>query len=142
MPLQLKQPDAVTREYIEAHRLGVLIRTPIENVAFFKAEHKSVVAYTKNNGSFVLQIPLWRIEETLQGMFLHVHRSHLVQRALIPGASTWRTTTCRQFEIITSVRRYDGLIGLCPHTIPIARRLTGKIKAVLNEKPHRQDQQA
>lgn len=134
MPLQLKQPDAVTREHIDAYRLGVLIRTPIENVAFFKAEHKSVVAYTKNNGSFVLQIPLWKIEHTLQGMFLHVHRSHLVQRALIPGCKTWRNSNCRKFEMITSVRRYDGVLGLCPHIIPIARRLTGKIKAVLNEK--------
>lgn len=38
MPRSNKLPDAVTAEYIEAYRLGVLIRTPLENIAFFQRQ--------------------------------------------------------------------------------------------------------
>ena len=129
-----KQPDTVTTEYIEAYRLGVLIRTPIENIAFFHAEHKAVVAHTKSNGQFTLQIPLWSIEKTLKRSFILAHRSYLVQRKLIPGRSHWRVGSAWEFEIITSVS-YNGHQGLLPHRIPISRRLTSKVQAILRTNP-------
>lgn len=126
-----KHPDAVTAEYIEAYRMGVFIRTPIENIAFFQAEHKAVVAHTKTNGAFVLDIPLHAIATTLKGKVTQVHRSYLVPNDLLPGLKHWRhgntTWVC---EIITSVKHGDR-IGLCPHTIPISRRLNSKVKAKL-----------
>lgn len=129
-----KQSDAVTTDYIDAQRMGITIRTPIENIAFFKAENKAVVAYTKSNGQFMLQTPLWVIKEILKGKFIQVQRSYLVQRKLMPGRSHWRVGEVWQFEIITSVS-HNGNHGLLPHQIPISRRLTSKIKAILRQKP-------
>jgi len=134
MARYVRPPDTVTSDYIEAHRLGVCIRTPIENVAFFKAEHKAVVAYTKGNGEFMLQIPLWVIEEVLKGKFMHVHRSYLVQRRLMPGLSTWRTVTCRVFEIKTTVK-FGDRIGITAHTIPVARRLNTTVRKLIEARP-------
>lgn len=128
-----RQPDAVTPEYIEARRLGVLVRTPIENVAFFKAEDKAVVAYTKSNGSFVLDIPLHQIAETLKGKMTQVHRSHLVASNIMPGLSHWRSGTIWVFEIKTVVRRADGAIGMLAHSIPISRPLTREVRKLLTK---------
>lgn len=133
MPLKIKAPDVVNTEYIEAHRLGVLIRTPIENVAFFQADQKVVMAHTKTNGEFALEIPLWVIEQTLPGMFTHVHRSYLVQTSLLPGLKHWRKGSHWVFEIITSVR-LAGRVGLVDHVIPVSRRLTQQVKAAMNAK--------
>lgn len=125
-----KTPDSVTAEYIEAYRLGVLVRTPIENIAFFQAEHKAVVAHTKSNGAYVLNVPLWEIEETLKDRALLVHRSYLVMNDILAGRSNWRKGNHWVFEIITSVRIGDRL-GACPHIIPVSRRLTKKVRKAL-----------
>ena len=125
-----KTPDSVTAEYIEAYRLGVLVRTPIENIAFFQAEHKAVVAHTKSNGAYVLNVPLWEIEETLKDRALLVHRSYLVMNGILAGRSNWREGNHWVFEIITSVRIGDRL-GACPHIIPVSRRLTKKVRKAL-----------
>lgn len=133
MPRSNKQPDVVTAEYIEAYRLGVLVRTPIENIVFFQAEHKAVVAHTKSNGAYVLNVQLWEIEETLKDRALLVHRSYLVMNDILAGRSNWRKGNHWVFEIITSARVGDSL-GACPHIIPISRRLTNKVKAALEAK--------
>lgn len=125
-----KTPDVVTAEYIEAYRLGVLVRTPIENIAFFQAEHKAVVAHTKSNGAYILNVPLWEIEETLKDQALLVHRSYLVMNGILPGRSNWRKGNHWVFEVITSVRIGDRL-GACPHIIPVSRRLTKKVRKAL-----------
>lgn len=130
MPRPNRQPDLVTTEYIEAYRLGVLVRTPIENIAFFKAEHKAVVAHTKSSGSFVLDVPLWLIQVVLKEQTLLVHRSYLVMNSILAGRSNWRVGKHWVFEIITSVPVGNSL-GACPHIIPISRRLTNKVKAAL-----------
>lgn len=130
-----RHPDAVTTEYVEAYRMGVFIRTPLEKVAFFQAEHKAVVAHTKANGAFILDIPLHQIETTLKDKVTRVHRSYLVPNDMLPGLSHWRDgNTTWAFEIVTSVQ-HAGRIGLCPHKIPISRRLTNKVKAKLRDKP-------
>lgn len=130
-----KHPDAVTTEYVEAYRMGVFIRTPLEKVAFFQAEHKAVVAHTKANGCFILDIPLHQIETTLKDKVTRVHRSYLVPNDMLPGLSHWRDgNTTWAFGIVTSVQ-HAGRIGLCPHKIPISRRLTNKVKAKLRDKP-------
>jgi DNA-binding LytR/AlgR family response regulator len=128
-----RQPDAVTPEYIEARRLGVLVRTPIENIAFFQAEHKAVVAHTKTNGSFVLDVPLCEIAETLKDKATTVHRAYLVPNDVLPGLKSWRKGEHWVFEIITSVRRADGMVGLIDHVIPVARRSTNKVRKLLTK---------
>lgn len=130
MPRSNKLPDAVTAEYIEAYRLGVLVRTPIENIAFFQAEHKTVTAHTKSNGAFSLYVPLWEIEQTLKDKALLVHRSYLVMNDMLAGRSNWRKGNHWVFEIITSARIGDRL-GACPHIIPVSRRLTKKVRKAL-----------
>lgn len=132
MPRSNKLPDAVTTEYIEAYRLGVLIRTPLENIAFFQAEHKAVVAHTKNNGAFVLDIPLHEIESTLADKVTKVHRSYLVPNEVLPGLKSWRDGPHWVMEIMTNVRFGDRL-GMCGHVIPVSRRLTKKVKTLLKE---------
>jgi len=127
-----RNPDAVTTEHVEAYRLGVFIRTPIENIAFFQAEHKAVVAYTKTSGSFVLNVPLHEIEATLAGKVTMVHRSYLVPNDLLPGLSHWREGSTWVIEILTNVR-YGDRMGLLAHKIPVSRRLTRKVKALLKE---------
>lgn len=130
MPRPNKHLDAVTTEYIEAYRMGVFIRTPIENIAFFQAEHKAVVAHTKSNGAFILDVPLWQIADTLKDQALQVHRSYLVMNGILAGRSNWRKGSGWVFEVITSIRVGNSL-GAKPHIIPIGRRLINKVRAAL-----------
>ena len=127
-------PDAVTPDYIEAYRLGVFVRTPIENIAFFQAEHKAVVAHTKTNGAFVLDVPLKEILSTLEDKATLVQRGYVVMNATLPGAKSWRKGSHWVFEVITSVRRHDGMVGLIDHIIPIARRRIRQVRAQIEGK--------
>lgn len=131
MSLRAVHPDCVTENYIEAHRLGVFIQTPLENVAFFRAEHKSVVAYTKNNGSYTLQLPLHEIEATLKDQATLVHRSVLVMNHMLPGIKHWRADHNWVLEIICFHRMGDRQ-ALVPYTLPISRRLNAKVRAVIH----------
>lgn len=123
--------DCVTSEYIEATRLGVLIRTPLENVTHFSAEHKQVVAHTKSAGTFTLNIPLWDIASTICHRATQVHRSHLVMNHTLRGIKRYRPVRSDQwaFEILTTVAH--GPHRACvQHTIPISRRETQRVNQV------------
>lgn len=128
-----RRSDVVTKDYLEAHRMGALIRTPIENIAFFKAEHKAVVAHTKNNGSFVLAIPIHEIQAVLADKVTMVHRSYLVANDVLPGLKNWRVGPAWVCEIITTVR-YGERMGICAHEIPISRRKAHKAKELFKER--------
>lgn len=122
-----RRADEVTADYITAHRMGVMIRTPLENIAFFQAEHKAVVAHTKTNGSFVLAVPLHEIEATLAGKATKIHRSYLVLNDMLPGAKHWRTGSSWTMELMTMVMAGSHR-GIVSHEIPVSRRGISKTK--------------
>lgn len=82
--------ELVTQEYVAAYRLGVLIRTPLENITHFQAEDKYVIVHTKTNGDFVIGITLWWICSVLQKQATRVHRNCLVMNHALPGARLYR----------------------------------------------------
>lgn len=84
--------NQVTRDYVDATRLGVHIRTPLENVTHFKAEDKYVTVFTKANGQFTLNVRLWDIASTICHMATSTHRSYLVMNHALKGAKMFKPT--------------------------------------------------
>lgn len=121
--------DRVTREFVDAKRLGVLIRTPLENVSHFQAEHKGVTVFTKSNGEFSLNIPLWLIERILHGHAISTHRSYLVMNHALKGSKMFKPTGAANWEIeVMATVHFGGRVGMQPHAIRIARRENKRVR--------------
>ena len=124
--------DQVTCEFVAATRMGVHIRTPLENVTHFQADQKYVTAFTKTNGEFVLNVPLWEITTTLCHLATVTHRSYVVMDHALKGAKMFRPTGGNHYLIevmatIPSIHR-GGPIGLCGHEIRVARREVRRVR--------------
>lgn len=129
--------DCVTCEFVAATRLGVHIRTPLENVTHFKAEDKYVTVFTKANGQFTLNVRLWDIASTLCHIATSAHRSYLVMNHAMKGAKMFKPTGGDHYliEIMATLpRQYPGgPMGLCGHEIRVARREAARVRQAWRE---------
>jgi hypothetical protein len=131
VPLQLKPKDEVTSEYVQAHRAGICIRTPLENVTHFQAEDKYVTAFTQTHGEFTLNLPLWLITRILKDRATAVHRSYLVMNPTLKGAKMFKPAGADQwvFEVLSSMRHGDAR-AVVPRIIRVARREAKRVRAL------------
>lgn len=131
MPSKLKATDLVTSEFVQATRLGVCIRTPLENVTHFKAESKYVTAFTKANGEFTLDIPLWDIETTICHLATVTHRSYLVMDHALKGAKMFKPAGAAVWELeVINTLAHGPHRALCPRIIRVARREAKRVRAL------------
>lgn len=127
-----KLPDEVTTEYVAAHRRGVYIQTPLDNVTHFSAGDKYVTVHTKNAGEFIISVPIWYIASTLgRKLATRVHRSHVVMNHMLPGIKMLRQDNSMHwcFEILSTVTAGDR-VGIKTSIVPVARREGTRIRKV------------
>lgn len=126
--------NQVTRDYFDAIRRGVEIRTPLENVTHFQAEDKYVTAYTKTNGEFILDVPLWLIERILHQVATSTHRSYLVMNHALAGAKMFKPAGADQWvmEVMGTVPspNLGGAHGMQGRIIRVARREAKRVRAL------------
>jgi DNA-binding LytR/AlgR family response regulator len=112
----------VTPAFVQAPRVGVVIRTPIENITHFGFADKYCSAFTKSNGEFILNISLHEIADIFEGQAIRVHRSYVVMHHALAsmkmlrqeGKSIWF------LEALGSIS-HGGRCGIQSRMIPIAR---------------------
>jgi len=106
------------RTHVSATLHGRLRLVPIEEIRYFRAEHKYVTAGYPG-GELVIEDSLASLEEEFGARFLRVHRNALVARAHVRGLE--RTDDGR------TVVRLDG-VG---ESIEVSRRLSGTVRRAL-----------
>lgn len=72
------------RTHICAHDRGRIVLVPLDEVAYFRAEHK-YVAVRHKGGEVLIEEPLKALEKEFTHAFLRVHRNALVSRAYVKG---------------------------------------------------------
>lgn len=114
--------QVVTAGYIQAPRMGVVIRTPAANIRYFQFADKYCSAVT-TGGTFLLDMPLHEIAEVFADKAVRVHRSYVVMRNVMVRA-------CRE---VGTHRHWlyldDG------SRVPVSRDYYKSLKAIL-EKGH------
>lgn len=123
--------DRVTCEYVAATRMGVHIRTPLENVTHFKADQKCVTIFTKSNGEFVVNLPLWQIAKTLSHLATSTHRSFVIMNHQLKGSKFLRVTEGGRYviEVINTVR-FGNRWAMVPCEIHVGRREVPRVREV------------
>jgi two-component system response regulator AlgR len=106
------------RTHVSATLQGNLKLVPVEEVRYFRAEHKYVTARYPE-GELVLDEALTALEEEFAGVFLRVHRAALVAVAHVRGLE--RDTEGRHCV------RLDGVA----ETVEVSRRLLPQVRRAL-----------
>ena len=79
-----KEEETAARTHICAH-LGRELRTiPLDEILYFQAEQKYVIAHLES-GEVLLEEPLKRLEEEFSETFLRIHRNALVAKQRLIG---------------------------------------------------------
>ncbi len=71
----LSGTEPLSRIYLQER--GRIIPLPVEDIVRFEADGDYTVAYTESS-SYLLRLRLQELQERLEGRFLRIHRSHLV----------------------------------------------------------------
>lgn len=112
------------RDFLTCHDRGALLRLPLADILYLRADHKYVEAGTASR-SYLLDESLVQLEQEFGDRFLRVHRSVLVARAAVAGLvpevggeeeSGWFVT----------------LHG-SPVRLPVSRRLLGAVREVIRQ---------
>ncbi len=106
------------RTHVSATLNGNLRLLPVDQIFYFRAEHKYVTARYLE-GELVIEDSLASLEEEFASAFLRVHRNALVSRAHSRGIRRGRTGTQAVF--------FDGV----DDEIEISRRLAAKTRKAL-----------
>ena len=115
--LELLRDTANIRSHLSATVQGNLKLLPVNQVRYFRAEHKYVTA-RHPQGELLMDEPLGHLEEEFSGEFIRVHRNALAARAHIRG-----------------LQKADGghflvFDGIDDH-LEVSRRLLAKVRKTL-----------
>lgn len=106
-------------QYISGSYQGAKIREPLDNILYFQAEQKYVMAYARDK-QLLLDDTLKSLEERFKNHFVRIHRNALVAKARVVG-----------------INRKDGQSRLilqdAEEQLEISRRHLGDIKALISK---------
>jgi two-component system response regulator AlgR len=85
--------QSVTRTHICVRQRGNLQLVPVEEIRFFRAEHKYVTVHAADGQEVLIEESLKSLEEEFGDRFVRIHRSMLVGQAFIAGLG--RTSDAR-----------------------------------------------
>ena len=77
--------QSVTRTHICVRQRGNLQLVPVEEIRFFRAEHKYVTVHAADGQEVLIEESLKSLEEEFGDRFVRIHRSMLVGQAFIAG---------------------------------------------------------
>ena len=121
-PAPLAEP-APAVPVIVVHERGELLRVPLTEVLYLKAEQKYVVARSVER-EYLLDESLVQIEDEFPERFLRIHRNCLIARQAVKGVA--RATTGEDGEAHWVVM-LDGV----PEQLPVSRRQWPAVKEAL-----------
>ena len=113
-------------DFLTCHDRGALLRLPLADILYLRADHKYVEAGTASR-SYLLDESLVQLEQEFGDRFLRVHRSVLVARAAVAG--------CKRADASTGNEEGEGqwLVMLRGGVVefPVSRRQWPQVKALL-----------
>ena len=119
-PKKLEKLQEGSRTYLSCNERGRLLLIPFDDILYFKADLKYVVARTVLR-EYLLDESLSRLEEEFPGRFIRLHRSVLVAPDAIAG-----------FEKNTEAEsdfKWQALLRDVPEKLPISRRQWPLVKS-------------
>lgn len=130
----LQRVERITHEFMEQntgfvpdHVLitdrGALIRVPLPEILFFKAELKYITVRTLTD-SYLLETSLSELEAQFSARFLRIHRNTLVAKPSIRALEKGRDPDEGEVWVI----RVEGLDEL----LPVSRRQLGAVREALS----------
>ena len=106
---------AVAGRYVSANtRIGIQI-VPIEEIYYFKAEHKYVIAY-HSAGELLLDNTLNNLEVLYADCFIRIHRNTLISKFIIDKVEKISTN-----KFVVKLRGRDEYL-------PVSRRNMAKLR--------------
>ena len=118
--LAADQPgERSVRTHISASLSGNLRLVPVDEVRFFRAEHKYVTA-RHPGGELVIEDPLSALEEEFGERFLRVHRNAIV--------ASRHVRACDRDPAGHLTLGFDGV----PDTVEVSRRLAAQVRRALS----------
>jgi two-component system response regulator AlgR len=109
------------RTHVSASLKGDLKLVPVDEVRFFRAEHKYVVA-RHDHGELILDEALSALEEEFKQDFMRVHRNALAALALVRALERSEGGGYRL--------RFDGI----EETVEVSRRCLPEVRRVLKQR--------
>lgn len=112
------------RDFLLCHERGALLRLPLLDILYLRADHKYVEAGTASR-SYLLDESLVQLEQEFGEHFLRIHRGVLVARAavigLIPGDAEGDDAG------------WAVVLRDSPLRLPVSRRQLGAVREVLRQ---------
>jgi len=104
--------DTASRDHFTVNDRGRVLRVPVDDVLFLRAELKYVTLRTRER-EYVLDEPLTKLEEEFAGTMLRIHRNCLINRAHLTG-----------FELRREGEEtgWVALLRGWPEALPVSRR--------------------
>lgn len=112
------------RDFLTCHDRGALLRLPLADILYLRADHKYVEAGTASR-SYLLDESLVQLEQEFGDRFLRIHRSVLVARAAVAGLVP---ETGGEEESGWFVTLHGS-----PVRLPVSRRLLGAVREVIRQ---------
>ncbi len=109
------------RKYISVTNRGSLIRIPLEDIYYFKAEQKYVVIYHTGGEALIVE-PLKSLQKEFEAQFIRTHRNALVARNKI--------TELRR----NSKRSYQVYLKEIAQQLEVSRRHVSSVRKLLQSK--------
>lgn len=106
------QPAVSTRDHFTVSDRGRVLRVPVGEVLYLRAELKYVTLRTRER-EFVLDEPLTKLEEDYAGDLVRIHRNCLVNRTQLAGFELQREG---------DETRWVALLKDWPEVLPVSRR--------------------
>lgn len=117
-------PLPPTRDHLTCHDRGALLRLPLADILYFRADHKYVEAGTASR-SYLLDESLVQLEQEFGERFLRIHRSVLVARAAVVGLAPGDGDGEDAGWVV--------LLRDCPLRLPVSRRLVSAVREMLRQ---------
>lgn len=112
------------RDFLTCHDRGALLRLPLADILYLRADHKYVEAGTASR-SYLLDESLVQLEQEFGDRFLRIHRSVLVARAAVAGLVP---EMGGEEESGWFVTLHGSAVRL-----PVSRRLLGAVREVIRQ---------
>lgn len=117
-----------TRRQLLCHERGKVLRVPLADILYVRAELKYVVARTTER-EYLLDESLVQLEQEFAAQFIRIHRNTLVARAAIAGVERGSGPGDEEGE--AGGEHWRVLLRGCAELLPVSRRQWPLLKELL-----------
>lgn len=125
-----KVPASVGRQYFSVLERGRLLRVPVQDVIYLKAELKYLTLHTKGR-DYLIEESLASIEDELNTVFVRVHRNALVARNAIIGIERGLQLMVQEGQNERVQESWEVILKDSAERLPVSRRQWPLVKALV-----------